>query len=194
MSANNYAAFPSSCDTPAQDVPYFDDVTADEGWQGQTTSKSIESLKSEVTASIGRLGAMVISFQRGTFVIGEHERNGFQIKYVVESPSGANIMGRIDIAALPVRKQATYRRNSAYQSRCDQSLRMALYMLRVALDGTWLLQKLSPGYAALIPFMAVPQKSLAVSAGPQPVAATANACNKCSLLERFQARFYTVAV
>jgi hypothetical protein len=30
---------------------------------------------------------------------------------------------------------------------------MALYMIRKALEGTWFLQKLSPGYAPLMPWM-----------------------------------------
>ena len=30
---------------------------------------------------------------------------------------------------------------------------MALYMLREALDGTWFLRQLSPGYAPLMPWM-----------------------------------------
>jgi hypothetical protein len=32
---------------------------------------------------------------------------------------------------------------------------MSLYMLRTALDGTWFLQQLSPGYAPLMPWMLV---------------------------------------
>jgi len=60
-----------------QDVPFYEDVTAVGGWQGHSTSKSISSLKSEITASIGRLGGLVTGFQRGTFLIGEQEREGF---------------------------------------------------------------------------------------------------------------------
>jgi hypothetical protein len=37
----------------------------------------------------------------------------------------------------------------------EQSLRMSLYMLHIALAGTWFLQQLSPGYAALMPWMLV---------------------------------------
>jgi len=34
-----------------KEVPYFDDVTSDAGWQGHSTTKSIETLKSEVSES-----------------------------------------------------------------------------------------------------------------------------------------------
>ena len=134
-----------------QEVPFYEDVTAAGGWQGHSTSKSISSLKSEITASIGRLGGLVTGFQRGTFMIGEQAREGFQIHYVIEQPDGGMMRGRLDVAALPVRKSERLRRS--YETRKDKSLRMALYMLRNALDGTWFLQQLSPGYAPLMPWM-----------------------------------------
>jgi hypothetical protein len=93
------------------DVPFFDDVSGDAGWQGQGTSKSIEALKAEVMASIGRL----------------------------------------DIAVLPVKREG--RLSRSLDSRRDKALKMALYMLRMAFDGQWYLQQLSPGYNALMPWM-----------------------------------------
>lgn len=134
-----------------QDVPFYEDVTASGGWQGHSTSKSVSSLKSEITASISRLGGLVTGFQRGTFEISEHAREGFQIHYVIEQPDGGMMRGRLDVAALPVRKSTRLRRS--YETRRNKSLRMALYMLRNALDGTWFLQQLSPGYAPLMPWM-----------------------------------------
>lgn len=134
-----------------QDVPFFEDVTSAGGWQGHSTSKSITTLKSEIMASIGRLGGLVTGFPRGTFEIGEHPREGFQIHYVIEQSDGKMIRGQIDVAALPVRKRQTVRRS--YQTRKEKSLKMALYMIRNALDGVWFLQQLSPGYAPLMPWM-----------------------------------------
>ena len=134
-----------------QEVPLYDDVTSSGGWQGHSTGKSVASLKSEIAASIGRLGGLVTGFQRGTFMIGEQTRDGFQIHYVIEQPDGGMMRGRLDVAALPVRK--SYRLQRSLVTRKDKSLRMALYMLRNALDGTWFLQQLSPGYAPLMPWM-----------------------------------------
>jgi len=139
-----------------QEVPFFEDVTTAGGWQGHSTGKSISTLKSEITASIGRIGGLVTGFQRGTFEIGDEPdewREGFQIFYVIEQPDGKMVKGRIDVAALPVRKRASTRRS--YETRKEKSLKMALFMIRNALDGTWFLQQLSPGYAPLMPWMLV---------------------------------------
>lgn len=132
-------------------VPYYDDASKEDGWQGQATTKSIKALQAEIIEAIGRLGGMVINFQRGTFEGEVKPRDGFRVHYVVEAADGSQMPGRIDIAALPV-KPDTYR-SSSYDKRREASLKMALYMLRVALDGTWFLQQLSPGYSALVPFM-----------------------------------------
>lgn len=133
------------------EVPYYDDVTGEAGWQGQSTTKSIEALKSEISTSISRLGGLVTGFQRGRFATGELNREGFRIGYMIETPGGEMIRGRIDVAALPVKEDFTMRRS--LDSRRERSLRMALYMLRIALDGTWFLAQLSPGYAPLMPWM-----------------------------------------
>jgi hypothetical protein len=133
------------------EVPYFDDVMSAGGWQGHSTQRSTETLKAEIIASVGRLGGLVTGFQRGTFVIGDQKREGFRIHYAVEHPDSAMFRGRIDIASLPVKDN--YRLRRSLNARKDRSLKMALYMLRTALDGTWFLQQLSPGYAPLMPWM-----------------------------------------
>ncbi len=134
-----------------QDVPFFDDVIASEGWQGHSTSKSIDTLKSEITQSISRLGGMVASFQKGTFTVGEVKRDGYQVRYTIEDAAGNLSRGQIDVAALPVR--STQRNSRSLGSRREKSLKMALFMLRIALNGTWFLQQLSPGYSPLMPWM-----------------------------------------
>jgi len=138
----------------SQTVPYFDDTTREAGWQGQATTKSIKTLQAEILEAIGRLGGLVISFQRGSFQGESGNRDGFRIHYVVQAADGRQVPGRIDIAALPVKTDYSLRRSE--DKRKDQSLKMALYMLRMGLDGTWFLQQLSPGYSALVPFMLGP--------------------------------------
>lgn len=128
-------------------VPYYDDVTSAEGWQGHETGKGINKLKSEVSEAIVRLGGMVSGFQEGSF----GNRDGYRVHYTIELPNGGFAQGRIDIAALPVRD--SYRIRASMERRREASLKMALYMLREALNGTWFLQQLSPGYAPLMPFM-----------------------------------------
>ena len=144
-------------DTPkdSKQVPYYENASKEDGWKGQATDKSIATLKSEITMSISRLGATVISFQSGTFEGAQGSRDGFQVKYSVESVDGRLIYGRIDIAALPVDPNINWHRADKDKHK-DASIRMALFMLRDALDGTWFLQQLSPGYSALVPFMLGP--------------------------------------
>lgn len=142
-----------------ENVPFYEDVTSAQGWQGQTTTKSMETLKSEITMAISRLGGMVASFQKGTFMVGTQERLGFRVCYSIETPDGQFMPGRIDVAALPVRKFPA----NSYGGRCEKSLKMALYMLRNSFDGMWFLQQLSPGFAPLMPFMLSGQKDLTVS-------------------------------
>lgn len=128
----------------AEQVPYFEEVSKSDGWQGQTTTKSIETLKSEIVQAISRLGGLITGFQRGYFQVGSAKREGFRVFYNLETETGEMVPGRIDVAALPCRNQVTNR---------DKALRMALYMLRDSFDGLWFLQQLSPGFAPLMPFM-----------------------------------------
>jgi hypothetical protein len=135
----------------AQAVPFFDDVTSEGGWQGHSTGKSLDTLKSEVMVSMNRLGGLVSGFQKGVFQTLPVSRDGFRIHYVVERLDGGMMRGRLDIAALPVR--TTRRAQKSLTSYREKSLKMALYMLRNALDGSWFLQQLSPGFAPLLPWM-----------------------------------------
>ena len=131
-------------------VPFFEDAKSNDGWQGQATTKVINKLQSEISQAIVRLGGIPSNFQRGLFMTENQEREGYQIHYSIQAPNGQFVPGRMDIAALPIRD----RHNRDHK---EKSLRMALYMLRVALDGMWLLQQLSPGYAALMPWMLTEQ-------------------------------------
>ena len=137
-------------------VPYYEDATKADGWQGQATDKTIKALQSEITQSISRLGGLVTGFQRGMFENEDGKRDGFRIHYAIEAADGRQVPGRIDIAALPIKPDLGPRADINRHK--ELSLKMALYMLRVALDGTWFLQQLSPGYAALVPFMLGPGK------------------------------------
>lgn len=127
-------------------VPYFEDATREEGWQGYRTTKSTQTLQGEISRTIGRLGGHVSGFRSGLFLIDKLERDGFQVDYFIQTPVGAVIPARLDIAALPVR--ARYNKE-----RREKSICMALYMLRVGLEGMWFMQQLSPGYAPLMPWM-----------------------------------------
>lgn len=127
-------------------APYYEDAKEKDGWKGQATTKNVGKLQDEISQAINRLGGIVSGFQRGTFQIEQQSREGFQIHYHLKAPNGQLVPGRFDIAALPTRDKWN-------TTKKDKSLRMALYMVREGLEGMWLMQQLSPGYAALMPFM-----------------------------------------
>lgn len=122
-------------------VPYFEDARKEDGWQGHTTTKDVNRLKREIEKALMLLGGIVVGFQQGTFIIDGQERQGFQVHYAV-----AGMPARMDIAALPVRDYWSSKKK-------DQSLKMALYMLALGLNGAWLMKQLVPGLNPLIPMM-----------------------------------------
>jgi hypothetical protein len=132
---------------------YFEDANSKDGWQGQSTTLSIDVLKTKVKTAIDRLGGIVTAFMKGTYMIDDEKRDGFQILYHIEADNGAIIPGRIDIAALPVR--ISFRTKPTEGKRREQSLKMALYMLEITLNGTRFLEELSPKYSSLMPFTLV---------------------------------------
>lgn len=139
---------------PQLDVPYYDEARSADGWQGQVTSLSVETLKSHVTQAMSRLGGVVHSFQRGVYLIGGMERAGVQIHYAIEGPGGKLAYGRMDIAALPVKEAARRRGQMATMARRqDAALRMALYNVAQALRAQWVLKQLNPSYIPLMPWL-----------------------------------------
>lgn len=136
------------------DVPLLEDARADDGWKGQSTNKSIEQLRAEISAEIGRLGGTMTRFMRGEYEIQGQTRPGAIIEYNIVSLEGQGFRGRIDIAGLPFEK-STGRQDSerTNRRRRDKSLQMALFNVREGLQGSRILQTLSPGYAALVPWL-----------------------------------------
>src|SRR3990167_1956239 len=141
-------------ETPAKEVPFFENVKSGDGCQGHASRKNVEQLKREVVVALGRLGGSGVLIQRGKFHIGAQKRVGFQITYMLSN--GDNVVKcKLNIAALPTKKDK--------ETRINETLKMALYMLRNALDGAWFLEQLSPGYAALVPFMLVGNSDLSLT-------------------------------
>jgi hypothetical protein len=137
-------------DVPDQ-VPFFEDTTASDGWQGHTTGKDLNTLKAEIMSAMARLGGIVSGFERGSFA----NRPGFRIHYAMETPNGKTIPGYIDIAALPLKPREHYRRGQtqSLERAQEQSLRMALFNVAAVLRGLYVMSRLSPGYIPLMPWM-----------------------------------------
>jgi len=131
------------------DVPFFEEVAANSGWGGHATTRTIEDLKAEITAAMGRLGASVTGFQAGQFMSKSVKRYGYMIYYSFEQ-SGAVMQGKMKIAALPFKLS---KRDSTNENKKEKVLKMALYMFRQSLHGMYYMKGLSPGYSPLIPWM-----------------------------------------
>ena len=131
-----------------KEVPYFEDVTKESGWAGQTTGKSEDALKAEISTAIGRLGGIVSSWIPGSFGV----RNGFRIVFNLDGGKP----GRIDIVALPLKTRAS---QSGYEAKKQQSIKMALFNLRDQLDSLWRMEQLVPGFFGLLPMMLANEES-----------------------------------
>lgn len=117
-------------------IPYFEDASSSLGVVGHSTNRSERELKVEIERAMGYLGASVSLFQAGKF----DNRYGYRIEFVW---GGAK--GRIDVAALPIRKETP--------ARISQAKRQSLYSVMMRLSSQFNSQLVMPGDVPLVPFM-----------------------------------------
>ena len=147
---------PTDDKTLITDVPYFGEARAEEGWQGQGTTRSYGVLKSDIVKMFARLGGIVHGIQKGIYKIGQFDRIGVQISYSITGPGGRMLYGRLDVAALPVKKPKQRSNSVAVaKSRMDKSLCMALYNVCQALKAQWVLKQMNPAFVPLMPWLLV---------------------------------------
>ncbi len=120
-------------------IPYFEDQEG-ENIPGRRTHKSIISLKAEIFDLLAELGADDPYFVAGKFPAGNRERYGFQVFFTLQ---GAR--GRIDCAALPIRKETTVKK--------DRALAQALFLLRDELQAMVYAFVHKPGSIPLVPYL-----------------------------------------
>ena len=144
---------PDEDDGPSLDVPYFGEARAEDGWQGQSTQRSYNTLKSDLTKAMARIGGVVQSIQRGMYDIGGAERAGAQIHYSIEGVGRQMHYGRLDVAALPVRETTRGNWRKTMRARQEKSLCMALYNVAQALKAQWVLKQMNPSYVPLMPWL-----------------------------------------
>lgn len=134
----------------SQSVPLYEEARAGDGWVGHTTGKSKAKLLNEVQENIRRLGGIITDMPFGHFDTGDdRQRAGYRIQFNIRVNGGAKIIrGEINVAALPVR----------FKGHEEAAIKMLLFMLRDAFRAAWFMQQLSPGYAALMPFLLVDGK------------------------------------
>jgi hypothetical protein len=139
------------------DIPFFDQVSSKDGWKGQSTDKSVETLRAEISAEIGRMHGTMTGWLRGEYETENGGRRpGIEIRYQVVTKDGNAYEGRIAIAALPYEvSEGRADSDRINRTRADKSLRMGLFNVRDALQSSRIMETLSPGYAALMPWLLV---------------------------------------
>jgi len=148
---------PEETDEASEPIIFFEDARSEDGWAGQSTDKSYDRLKGEIMNEINRLKGTMTRWIRGVYQIAGHERPGIQIHYEVAGPNGT-FQGRFDVAPLPRHQPfGGSKSHRSYESTMtswqEESLRMALYNVSLALRSMRILQELSPGFAALMPWV-----------------------------------------
>lgn len=107
-------------------IPFFDHVSAADGWEGHTTSKSIDTLKSELSINLSRLNCIVTGVLGGNF----GDRLGYQIHFAIKLPAGGMAPSRLDIACLPISPKTRHRHGP--DPRIEGTKKMALFMVNKA--------------------------------------------------------------
>jgi hypothetical protein len=135
----------------------FDEVSSKDGWKGHSTDKSIETLRAEISAEIGRMHGTMTGWMRGEYETENGGRRpGVEVKYRVVTENGQAFEGRIAIATLPYEvSEGRADSDKINRRRADKSLRMGLFNVRDALQSSRIMEVLSPGYAALMPWLIV---------------------------------------
>lgn len=119
-------------------IPYFED-NPKEKIPGRGTEKSLQTLQTEIITLLSRLGAGTVQFVPGQYP-GTPKRYGFQITFWY-----GGMQGRMDCAALPMRKETERRK--------DRALAQALYLLRDELQAMVYSVVHKPGAIPLIPYL-----------------------------------------
>lgn len=124
---------------------YFEDATRDAGYAGYTSKRSEDTLISEITTALNRLGCKLTNWHTGKFVDEfQNSRRGFVFEFTSPGKHG-NMPGIIRVAALPLRQYT--------DTKDAQSRRMALFQLRDYLVAAFQFSTMSIGFAPIVPFM-----------------------------------------
>lgn len=154
---------PNKAALPSEDVPYFENAsTAVHGIRGHETTKSIQELQRDVSEALARLGGSVTAFIPGTFPT-TPKRYGYRIEFFL-----GPMPGRIDVAGLPFKYQATKVKKTKAMK---QALFTVAMMFEAELNGRMML----PGQHPLVPYL--------IGAGGQTVTEALVASGNLPMLE-----------
>lgn len=130
---------PDDMDVKEPTIPWFEDSSQELGIKGHRTNKSIEELKTEIKAAMSKLGGGVTNFLTGRFET-TPERYGYEVTFAY-----GNREGKIEVAALPIKKDTPSKRK--------QALKQALYTVREMLEAQFNSRFSTPGAAPLVPYL-----------------------------------------
>lgn len=136
---------PDETNVPTEDIPFLEDVSKLSGWAGHTTEVPEKTLIAQIHNEIGFMNGHVISTTKGTFTDNYGPRTGYIFKVIIILPDGRQLPAKIEVVALPVHNPTPQKR--------DQALRTALFNLRDTLASSRRMEKLVPGYRAIIGFL-----------------------------------------
>ncbi len=132
---------PAAVTTAVKNVPFFED-SSDLKIPGRGTHKTEKQLQVEIRDLMMRLDAGNIVFSPGMFEVspGVPKRYGWLMTFNLNGAPG-----RMEIAALPLRKETPIKKNDA--------LCQALYLVRNWLESEVFSTMYRPGAVPLIPFL-----------------------------------------
>ena len=132
---------PEPVKTAAPKVPFFEDSSTLQ-IPGRGTKKSEKQLQVEINNLMMKLDAGNVLFSPGKFEVAPNspQRYGYLMTFSLNGTPG-----RMEIAALPIRKETPAKK--------DDALRQALYLVRNWLESEVFSTMYRPGAVPLIPFL-----------------------------------------
>lgn len=132
-------------DDPGEDriIPYFEDASGEIGVVGHSTTKDVHELEGEIRKAMALLGGTVTGIQSGHFPWPKADRKRRYAFRVYFNYQG--VAGRMDVAALPIRKET--------EARARQAKRHALYSVVNRLEALFNSQLVMPGDFPLMPHL-----------------------------------------
>ncbi len=117
-------------------IPFFEDASNALGVVGYSTTLSEVKLKNNIKGAMADLGGVVTSIQSGKF----GNRHAYRIEFIYQ-----NVAGRMDVAALPIRKET--------DGRVKQAKKHVLFSVWKRLEGLFNSMLVMPGDFPLVPYM-----------------------------------------
>lgn len=126
------------------EIPYFEDASGADGVVGYSTTQDEAELKEKIRTEVARVGSRVESFVKGHYedesASGTPDRYGYMIQFTYHG-----VEGRINVAALPIRKETAARKRQAH--------RQALFTIWKMLESHYNCRLNMPHDTPLIPFL-----------------------------------------